>query len=143
MAFVNEFVPEEEKGRFKDINIWKDPTTGDLMRTFMWTIDRERNAFLVCLGGHGGRENMADYFALCWRGEAIKFQVYEEAIRNKELGAEVSLRIFGIQILDNMKSKENEITDLITEAIRKRPYFFYGKIKEIHIEFIRRTFVWQ
>jgi len=53
MAFVNEAVPEEQKSKF-DPKVFFNPTQfNGPIEMFRWTIDRERDVFLIRLGGGG------------------------------------------------------------------------------------------
>ena len=50
MAFVAEFVPEADKARFADKNVWKSWP----FEFYTWVIDRERDIFLIKVRGGGG-----------------------------------------------------------------------------------------
>ena len=89
MAFVNERIPDEEKEQFKDLSRWKNPVTGRQIEIFMWTIDRERDVFLIRLGGYGRRKGMPDYFVLSWHGEMIEIDACREVSGNAEQGVVV------------------------------------------------------
>lgn len=60
MAFVAEFVPEADKARFADKNVWKISGSDWPLECYTWVIDRERDIFLINVCGGGG-----DFICLC------------------------------------------------------------------------------
>ena len=72
MAFVNEFVSDEDIKKYKLERLWLGFHPGDQevpsVYRFHWTVDRERDAFFMIVGG-GGREDDATICVLYWKGE--------------------------------------------------------------------------
>lgn len=135
MAFVNEFILEEEKYRFQD---WKEALSGFPFIPWKWTIDRERDVFLVGLGGGGGRVEIPEFFALSWHGEVIEFRGYEQVNGTKEEGIEISWKM----LLDPqmLETRIPGSVDLLKEAICAYGQTYKNEnVKNVHIEFVRRT----
>lgn len=71
MAFVNEVIPEADKAKL-DLKVLSVPGwRGDSMDT-RWTIDRERDFFMIHIGG-GGPER-PNVYALSISGEIVRFR---------------------------------------------------------------------
>ena len=79
MAFVIEEIPEEDRTKldpevfFTGIGLAKRP-----IETIKWAINRERNIFLVRLGGwgYGGGSKTPDSFALSVDDVVVKFDAF-------------------------------------------------------------------
>lgn len=80
MAFVNEFVAAEDKAKYD----WQTmPKPGPVQEVGMrppsyWTIDRERNVFLIRT--YRGREEDSDlcHFLFWWRGTPMPLHIRQE-----------------------------------------------------------------
>lgn len=67
MAFVNEYIPEEDKKKYDmtpDSNFYLASTTN-------WTVDRERDMFLIRRTGGGAEGFPIHHWAFCWRGHLL------------------------------------------------------------------------
>lgn len=79
MAFVNESIPAEQKAKF-DFKVFRNPHIPSRpISTSRWTVDHDRNVFLLRLGGGGPWEGgdapmPREYLVLCWKGDVIKFE---------------------------------------------------------------------
>ena len=79
MAFVNEKLTEEQQSEFEKRGI-KHPYGGIIEPEF-WTIDREKNMYLIGLGAVGGNEPELmneRYFLFLWKGEKYIFTLHED-----------------------------------------------------------------
>ena len=75
MAFVNEAVPEEQKSKF-DPKVFFDPFNfNQPIRAFRWTIDRERDVFLIYLGG-GRSQRDPNYLRLAGMATSSSLMVF-------------------------------------------------------------------
>ncbi|MBU3104522.1 hypothetical protein [Clostridium gasigenes] len=63
MSFVNERILEADKEKFNYFN-FKNSVTDEHLEPWKWTIDRERNIFLVGLGGQGYEHSEIPVFLL-------------------------------------------------------------------------------
>lgn len=121
MAFVNEAIPAEQKAKF-DLNVFRDPhVPGRPISTSRWTIDRERNAFIVRLGGGGPWEGgdapkPRQYLALVWKDGVIKFEALvsaEGALSNWSSRWEV----LAVDIPPTFQSQRDMIFEFIREGL--------------------------
>lgn len=77
MAFVNEYVSEEDIKKYDLVDIWlqahpldrKDGGPPPTYR-FNWTIDRDRDIYLICVGG-GGYDQFYTEWVLYWKGRPV------------------------------------------------------------------------
>lgn len=67
MAFVNEYIPEADRKRF---GITSD-SRFYLVGTTNWTVDRERDMFLLRRQGGGPESTPIHYWAFHWRGHLL------------------------------------------------------------------------
>lgn len=79
MAFVNEYVPEEDVKKHNLDEIWlkSHPVEKTIPKDVQlhWTVDRERDAFLMCVGI--GREEYSNRhtFVLYWKAELFRIDL--------------------------------------------------------------------
>ena len=115
MAFVNEEIPEAEKPKV-------DPTVMSIQGwrgsiDSRWTIDRERNIFMVGIRG-GGPERPLLY-ALSLSGEIVRFRagaLSTPISGNKANGYDLEWWVFDFNIPESLQSRSEEIMQLIAEA---------------------------
>lgn len=121
MAFVNEFVPEEQKDKF-DPEVFEIPPLPPL-RPYRWVIDRERDIFLICVGrtGYGGGQGDGyippEYFTFSFKKQLIKFEAKVSAYGNKSDGWIIEWEITDLKIPQELEDRQNEIIALLKEAI--------------------------
>jgi hypothetical protein len=116
MAFVNEYVPEEDVKKYglERINLQYRKT--DIR--YRWTIDRKRDVYLRWLGG--GREEFCDQqdFTLYWKGTLI-FVRLRVIDAGGERGGEGWTR-WALQFLncpEELQAKRSEIIADLKEAL--------------------------
>jgi hypothetical protein len=77
MAFVNEEVPPNAKRLYSFAGFVGPfgPMNPEDLNHDRWTIDHERNAFLLYTGGGGGHVDSPrrEWYGLYWNGEAAHF----------------------------------------------------------------------
>ena len=73
MAFVNEYIPEEDIKKY-DIPAWNEKYLRSNFRP-AWTIDRERDIYLRYM--HTGREASNDQWIFCfyWKGDMLSAEL--------------------------------------------------------------------
>lgn len=77
MAFINEYVSEEDIQKYQLREIWlqhhpaykKDKNPFSTFR-FKWAIDRERDTYLMCISG-GGYDRDYSEWVLFWRNQPV------------------------------------------------------------------------
>lgn len=124
MAFVNEPVPEEQKEKF-DITVFYHPKRSIDKRIsfYRWVVDRERDVFLIRLGGGGQWEGgdmpkPREYLALGYKGQAVKFEALFQSEGSSKNGTLVEyIEVYNVQIPPTLKWHRGKIMALIEEAL--------------------------
>ncbi|MBQ7756936.1 MAG: hypothetical protein IJ401_06510 [Oscillospiraceae bacterium] len=134
MAFVCEIIPSEDIEYVRSLGI-KDWSGHDLERFFEgiseWSIDRNRQAFLVRLGG--GYKDMPYFAAFWYEGCEIRIETPVRLFEDNE-GRKIR-KITGISIPKELYSQKEEICNLIIEAyLAMSKYYNSSTITEIHCE---------
>ena len=134
MTFVNEAISGADKRKY-DAFDFKSPFNGEPVPAWKWTIDRERDVFLVPLGGQGGEQSeIPAFFALVWNGEVIRFDAFTRGRGDGQTGVEKWWNIFDIRIPQNLEPKREEIIKLIKEAIdASGSGYRRDHVKSVHI----------
>jgi hypothetical protein len=116
MAFVLEKILKEDVPFFNSLGIknW----TGDHPKIIIpgrttWCIDREKKAFLMCLGG--GRDD-EPYISVFW-WDGLEIRIEEKSDEKKTPDGKSIRRIFKLSTAKESYNKQNEITQLIIEAL--------------------------
>lgn len=123
MTFVNEFVPEDQKDKF-DPEVFKLIPAYPPSRPYRWTIDRERDIFLIRVGGshsgggQGDGYEPPDFYTLSILGKLVKFDLctYVDG-DSKDNTAVVKYDVFNIVVQDEGGCQESELQTLIVEAL--------------------------
>jgi len=117
MAFVNETISEKDKARYDSFG-FKSPFTDEPVPAWKWTIDRERDIFLVPLGGRGlEASEIPMYWILVWRGNVICFETYRRGRGNYQEGAELWWRITRISMPEKLRCDSEKAIEIIREAL--------------------------
>ena len=80
------------------------------------TTDEQKEITLYRKGVSGGSSDKINLFEMVWRGGIVAFSARPEVIDNGGKG-EIHHDILSIEIPDELKSSETEITQDITEAL--------------------------
>jgi len=116
MAFVYEKVPEKDYDFFKSMglkNCWGNKSLHISSHTF-WVADRERNAFLVGIGG--GRDDMPCFYDFWWNGHTVRMDIWEAGSGNYENGFNIVWNILKLPIPNEIWEYKNKIIIMIKEA---------------------------
>jgi hypothetical protein len=122
MAFVNEFVPEEQKDKF-DPEVFNLGLARPPSRPYRWVIDRERDIFLIHVRGSGSGGGQGDgyipphHYSLSYEGLIVKF---EAEVRSHEKTKNCLVRNWVVKNLTlppELKDKKNQVIELLKEAI--------------------------
>ena len=125
MTFVNELIPESEKEKFT-FPVMTDPD-GFKPTLWKWTIDREREAFLVSTRSEGGGyegTQLTKHHVLCWKGELIYFAADPILGGRVDAGQIMQWRVHHVQIPSSLKSKQEAVLQLIREALDVKGYVY-------------------
>ena len=145
MAFINERVPEEQKSKF-DINIFHKPIWPwlEMINFSRWVVDRERDVFMITLGGGGPWEGgdaplPPKYLALSWKGEVVKFEARYRGEGSGRIGEPFTLyiEVSALQIPPALEGRRDEVLQLIHEALEVAGGSTFDRdgISAIHISF--------
>jgi hypothetical protein len=89
-----------------------------------WTADRERNAFLLRLGGGGNPNDIGSmaYRALILDGQVIVFNVVEARKGNHADGMELTVGVHSLIVPPVLELRREEIKRLLREALEESAY---------------------
>jgi len=137
MAFVNELIPEEEKAKFTfPVYTERD---GSKPTLYKWTIDREREIFLVKTKKEGGGYDgtpVRNSFALVWKGELIRFTGEQSFIGSTDAATILSWRIFRLEIPPALQNRKDEVLQLIREALDAQGLLYNrSRVIALNVEF--------
>jgi len=114
MPFVNELVPDADKSRFVGIRY---PAYGDPVRPYKWTIDRDRNAFLLPTRLGGPDSPGEGYFLMGWRDHLIRLVLKRNVIGNVQDGLTYTWSIRDMDIPDVLQGERAAILQDLKEAL--------------------------
>lgn len=116
MTFVNEMISEEEKDRIGR-NTIKDPD-GTPHRLYKWTVDRDRDVFLVPTRYFAGPEAGCDRrFALCFNNRISYLHLRYEIALMKDGRERITWRIISDLIPDEVRDRRPTLLLLLKEAL--------------------------
>ncbi len=116
MAFVFEKVPEKDYEFFKSMglkNCWGNGSLS-LSKDTKWCADRDRNAYLVRIGG--GFNDMPNFHDFWWDGYTIRIEVVRTSTGNYDDGINITWNIMTLPIPNELWEKQTEILKMINEA---------------------------
>ena len=123
MSFVNERIPENQEF---DINVFFKHR-GEPIERFRWTIDRERDVFLIELRGGGRPEpGLTLTYAMSCQGIVVKFVVEVTEFDAKPpikdgLGPfppfDVEWEVVYVRVPEGYEARREEFIDLICEGL--------------------------
>ncbi len=116
MTFVNEEISGEDKAKY-DWSKFKAWDFSRPLRPWKWTIDRERNVFLVRLDGRGRDNERPETYALYWKGFVIRFEAVITGRLNGKFWDEIYWDILKIGVPKEIESYYDEIISDLKQAI--------------------------
>ena len=125
MAFINERIPEEEKEKF-NFEVFTDPD-GEKPTLYKWTVDRERNAFLVLInvvGGGASGTQETEHFVLIWNQHIVRFSADPIPSGSKKDGYSLSWRVHQVEIPQSVKDMKADILSLIRDSLDTKGLFY-------------------
>ena len=137
MAFVNEIIPEEEKAKFNfPVSTLRDGSKPTLHK---WTIDRERDVFIVHTKSEGGSyEGTPEerHVVLSWRSCPVNFIGTYAIEGSSDEGYVISWHIRDLVIPPELKIHERDVLALISEAVDAMGLRFKrNQIAAVHVHF--------
>ncbi|MBF0414910.1 MAG: hypothetical protein HQL79_03980 [Magnetococcales bacterium] len=139
MAFVNELIPDEDKLKLEAMNIrYPHYRKLSLTKGSIWTIDHDRNIYLLPTAF-----NMYDapgliYFVLSWKDKIIGIKALDRSTKNEDQIYTVFYTILKLQIPGEILCDREHIMNAIVEAldiytrntitIGNRPAFKFGTV---------------
>jgi hypothetical protein len=143
MTFVNEKISDADQQRI-NYSALKDPHTGNpLIGRPCWTVDRDRDAFLIGLGGGMSREDyhVPYYFLFSWKGTRMRVDAYKRRMPapGDPMRAVLTWEVVRFDLPETLCLRdEEEVVQMLTEALQT-----YGttgtewshlKLSEVHVD---------
>lgn len=136
MAFINERIPESDKARI-DWSKFKAWSFSKPSHPSWWTIDREKDVFLVMLEGRGPDGERPEVYALYWKGDVIRFEADVSGQGTGKFWETVFWRLQAVDIPASLKKSTEEILNDLKATIDAHGRLFDREhIKSVHIEII-------
>lgn len=126
MAFVNELISDEDKQRFDFSAIRRPPLYLDPVPPREWTVDRDRDVFLMWTRGSDQDDQHAIYFVLGWRGELLPVSLEREAIGAFREHTVTTWRLRWIGIPPRLEPQRNAILLALKDALTEYKYSGLG-----------------
>jgi hypothetical protein len=130
MAFKNEKISDQDRAWVgKLVNYESIRAISRWVHQFeplscMWTADREREAFLIGLGGGGSPNDIGrlPYAVLVLDGQLVVFNLVKHWVGNLSAGIDTTFEIHGLIIPDSLEHRRAEIMEILREALTERSY---------------------
>src|SRR3982750_4496983 len=85
--------------------------------TSAWTIDRERNVFLVWTRGGTEDDQSSVQFALWWNGEVVEIDTEREAIGKFKEHVDITWKLRYLRIPASLQAPREEVILVLKEAL--------------------------
>ncbi len=128
MAFINEKLTEKDKefiASFKFHNpIGRLNELAHLPEE--WSIDKEHNYYLICLGGQGelDKEYPPNYYKLIVNGNVVDIKARYQTVGNGKTGIKITWEIEGIVV--NLKRTDVDIQKIAMSALESYGNIHFG-----------------
>ena len=119
MAFRNESISEADQSLIDYQALRDSQGGGPIVDPPKWTVDRERDAFLIRLGGGMNREDyhVPHYFQFSLRNERLRVDAFKERVPSDEpMLANLFWKVVGLHLTEFTSISREEITRTLTEA---------------------------
>jgi hypothetical protein len=141
MAFVNELISEADKARtdWSQFKWWKH---SDPHCPWKWTIDRDRDAFLIPREppGYDDTHTRPEVFALAWRGHIVRIEGYVSGSGPGKFREQMKWRIVKVIIPAALRVPESDVLQLIEDALKAHGSIFdTSHLKQVDVEFVARS----
>lgn len=118
MSFICEIVPEKDYNFFRSMglkNFWGNGSLTFTEGRTKWCADRERNAFLVNVGG--GHAEVPHFHDLWWNGNVIRLETSDGGSGNYEVGVKIIWFVEKLPVPQKLWEYKDEIVKLVYEAL--------------------------
>jgi len=117
MAFVNEWVSQEDIKKYDLPSFWMKFHWWTPV-TYTWTVDRQRNVFLLKVGS--GREDTSNHidFVLCWDGEITRIGLIKHEASQSPNEMATRWELIGFDFPNVSAHSRDEIVDMLKDALR-------------------------
>jgi hypothetical protein len=117
MAFTNEYVSDQDIKKYDLARVWMT-LVNDTPLQYIWTVDREQNAFLI--GYARGREEFANHhdFAFWWDGEIHKASLISNYAHGELENVTTTWQLIGIDCATGSKHTRDQVVALLKESLR-------------------------
>jgi hypothetical protein len=135
MSFVNERISDAERHRLVEIR--SEIHGEDLARAHLndWVIDRDRDAFLMFLGGHGGNvKGIPSLYVFSWGGRLLYLKAYEKEVGSSYSagGAHIYRTFINFVLPEEFVADQSELITLLQEAFEK--YGLGGRSENVTVQ---------
>ncbi|PYG83911.1 hypothetical protein LY28_03759 [Ruminiclostridium sufflavum DSM 19573] len=118
MAFIYEKISETDRQRLNSFNLVSPLTKNKPIAPSKWIIDRERDVFLVSLGGQGFYESeIPRFYALIWKNNVVLVETFRNGVGSLSDGVEISWKITKIEAKESLLKDKDEMIELIKEGL--------------------------
>jgi hypothetical protein len=146
MAFVNEYASDEDVEKYGLKEIWDKYHThskGDYFSGYKptFTIDRERNIFLLALGQASGADGNRTMFLMWWSGNEIRVDLELTAGSSRKTNEQPFFRVWElayIRVPQGFEAPETEVIEILKEAVQS--YGYRGMAKQIPNTIVKFSF---
>lgn len=130
MAFIKKKTSEADR-EFIDSFHFINPVTNEKRHPRYWTIDQERNIFLIGLGGQGYYASEIPMFsALIWNKCVIMLETFSSSIKNDSGVKECFWKITKIKAPICLLEKSDEMIEIIKQNFLWKRIISFIKISE-------------
>jgi hypothetical protein len=139
MPFVNETISEADKARYESFHFTSPFSKYHLVSAWKWAIDRERNVFLVPMGGGGTEQSETPaIFSLVFDEQVSRIEAYYKYSGKEREGLDIYWRLTRIVIPRELQPKGNLVLELIKEAFGVIGVVDFGRVvvSSVHFDFI-------
>lgn len=135
MAFINELIPEADKARI-DWSKYKDLTLGKNFEPSRWTVDKEREIYLLRLIRRGPAGAWPEMFVLNWGNTLIVFEVDGESKGDFTSGIDMFWKVLRFHIPDVLQVERDKIIKTFEEAMEQFGCNYNcDKVRSVRFEF--------
>lgn len=137
MAFVNELIPEEQKAKFS-FPVFTRPD-GSKPTLWKWTIDRERDVYLVVtnvLGGGYEGTPPDEYYVLSWGGELVSFAAEQHLSGSNSKDMTLTWNVHRLDIPPSLQERRDQVLQLIRESLDTQGLLYNrSRVSVVNVQF--------
>lgn len=116
MAFVNEYVSDEDVKKYGLEEINRRYSKVDIPGRYSWTVDRERNIYLRKM--RSDKDAFWEDFTFFWQGELLAVRLSEEGTAIRGGTGTTRWKLIHLVLTDSLTDRRDEILAVLKEALR-------------------------